>query len=465
MGKENDGVHNRIDLLEKFPTLKKIVKMRSFQFLVLLPNLALFLLFLLTGIFGNPIGNQNMMIIFVWILWWVVLIAVLVPFGSRIWCTMCPLPAPGEWLERLTFAGVKKKSFSLNKKWPKALRNIWLQNIGFLMLALFSALLVTRPIVSVLVLGGMIILAIILHLIYEKRSFCMYLCPVSGFLGLYAMFSSLELRVKDKEVCRKHKEKECLRGSEAGYGCPWFQYVGNMERNNYCGLCTECIKTCPKDNIAINIRPFAADVKLKSYDEAWKAFIMLTLAMAYSLVLLGSSGTLKDWANVTVSGDWAGFATYAGLTVLTALVFVPAVFAVFSWLAKALANKKEVPFSRVFIEYSYVLVPMGLLAWIAFSVPLLLINGSYIISILSDPFGWGWNLFGTKDFPWTPFASGLVPYIQIVALLTGLVVSIVKGHEVARNLFNDHVAATRSLVPIAVLLLGVTAAFLKLFTG
>lgn len=40
----------------------------------------------------------------------------------------------------------------------------------------------------------------------------------------------------------------------------------------------------------------------------------------------------------------------------------------------------------------------GLLAWIAFSVPLIFVNGSYIISVISDPFGWGWNLFGTADF-------------------------------------------------------------------
>lgn len=458
--------NNRIDLLEKFPTLKKVLQMRSFQFLGMLPGLVLFLLFLMAGVIGNPIGNQNILIIFVWILWWAALIAILVPFASRIWCAVCPLAAVGEWLQRGTIAGVKLgKGWGLNKKWPKALKNIWPQNIGFLVLALFSALLVTRPIVSVIVLGGIIIIAIALSLIYEKRSFCVYLCPVGGFLGLYSMFSSLELRVKSKEVCRQHKEKECIRGSEKGYGCPWFNYPGNMERNNYCGLCTECIKTCPKDNIALNVRPFGGDYKIKGYDEAWKAFIMITLAAVYSITLLGSNGDIKDWANVTATGEWRGFGTYVIAVLLSALGIVPAIFAVFAWLAKVFSGKQEVTFKQVFVGYSYVLVPMGLLAWIAFSIPLILINGSYIIAVISDPFGWGWDLFSTKEFHWSPVGSGLLPYLQMAVVLLGMMVSITNGHKVALDLYKDHAVATRSLIPIAVFLVGVAIAFLKLYVG
>ena len=38
------------DLFKKFPFLKKIVKMKSFHFAMMLPNLALFTLFLAVGI-------------------------------------------------------------------------------------------------------------------------------------------------------------------------------------------------------------------------------------------------------------------------------------------------------------------------------------------------------------------------------------------------------------------------------
>ncbi len=111
------------------------------------------------------------------------------------------------------------------------------------------------------------------------------------------------------------------------------------------------------------------------------------------------------------------------------------------------------------------LVPMGLLAWIAFSVPLLMVNGSYIISVASDPLGWGMDLFGTAEFPWSPLWPEWVPYIQVPVLLAGLYYGLRGLHKVGRQLFPDRAQLHRSLVPPTVLLLGVTLVFLKLFVG
>jgi ferredoxin len=463
----------RVDLFKKYPRLHQLMKMRSFQFLVILPNLILFYLFIIAGLFGTPVGNRNIIIVFVWILWWVVLIAIMVPFGGRVWCTICPLPAFGEWFQRRTLINVKpgklkflrNKMYGLAKDWPKKLENIWMQNIGFLFLGVFSALLVTRPIVSVVVLGGFIVLALVLMMIYRQRTFCMYLCPVSGFLGLYSMTSKIELRARDQAVCKKCKYKNCLRGSEENYGCPWFQYLGSMDRNNYCGLCMECVKNCPYDNIALNTRPFASDIDMKGYDESWKAFIMTTLAIVYSVTLLGPWGLVKDWANATETGNWGGFLIYAGVIILSSLVVVPAIYWAFAALSKWLTRAKEVPLKKIFLKYSYTLVPLGLLAWIAFSVPLLMVNGSYIVSVISDPLGWGWDLFGTAGLHWTPVLPDWVPYIQIVLLLIGLFYALSSGFKIGTRLFDSSRAAVISLIPIAVFNTGLTIVFLRLFVG
>jgi polyferredoxin len=242
----------KLDVFALLPWLKEFCKWRSFQFLVVFPNLIIFIFFLYAGLFGSRVGNRNIIIIFVWIFWWFLLITLMVPFASRIWCTVCPFPFFGEWFQRKALikvrsgkmGGLRNKMFGLNKRWPKKLSNIWLQNILFLGLCTFSAMLLTRPIVSVLVLGGLFVLATVLSLIYRQRAFCMYVCPVSGFQGLYAMTSMIELRAADKEVCRREcKTKNCLTGSERGWACPWYQYMGKMERNNYCGLWMECVKS------------------------------------------------------------------------------------------------------------------------------------------------------------------------------------------------------------------------------
>lgn len=462
----------RIDLFEKIPLLKKLVKLRSFQFLVVFPNLVFFYFFLIAGVFGSPVGNRNIITIFVWILWWFMLITFLVPFGSRAWCTVCPFPFFGEWFQRRRLINVvtgkpgvgRNRMHGLGKRWPKALSNIWLQNIGFLALGTFNAMLVTRPIVSVLVLGGLFVAATITHIIFRQRAFCMYLCPVSGFLSLYSMTSMVAVRSKSKEVCKGCKTKACLVGNENGWGCPWYQHMEKMDRNNYCGMCMECVKSCPNDNITVYARPMASDTKLKGYDEVWKGFIMLVLALAYSIILLGPYGTLKDWANVSEMRNYGGFGVYASVVWFSALVGLPLVyyFAIFLGhkFSKSTATMKE-----TFIGYGYTLVPLGLFAWIAFSVPLVMVNGSYIISIISDPLGWGWDIFGTADVHWSPFFPEYAVFLQIILLATGLYFSITRVFSIAMKLNGKPHLALKSILPLCVLLLAITILFVLLYVG
>jgi hypothetical protein len=259
----------RINLLERLPWLKRIIKLRSFQFLLIFPNFVFFYLFILSAFWGSPVGNRNIAIIFVWIAWWFVLKAILVPFGGRAWCTICPLPAPAEWLSRKRvtavkyikepFRGLHHQFMGLQRDWPKLLSNIWLQNALVLALISFAIIWLTRPIATAFLFLGILLLTFILAGFFRRRVFCLYLCPVGGFLGPYSMAAMTEVRAVDPEVCKKHKEKCCYAGGPSGWACPWNEYMGEMNRNNYCGLCTECIKSCPKDNVSIFLRPFGSD--------------------------------------------------------------------------------------------------------------------------------------------------------------------------------------------------------------
>ena len=152
---------------------------------------------------------------------------------------------------------------------------------------------------TALVLLGFMIVAIGTSLVFERRTFCRYLCPVGGFIGLYSQVAPLELRVKDAAVCASHTEKTCYTGSDDGYGCPWLIFPGGLTNNTACGLCTECLKTCTRDNIAIFVRQPGADL-LKTtghkLDEAYKGLIMLACAFIYSTVLIGPWGVLKETA-------------------------------------------------------------------------------------------------------------------------------------------------------------------------
>lgn len=452
--------------LTRIPLLKRLLLWRGFQPVLMLLTLFGFVLAIMTGLFGTPVGSKNFSIVFVWIVWWAVLKIVLVPLTGRLWCTVCPIPAPGEWLQRRGILVKRgKKPLSLGKKWPRQLDNVWLQNLGLLLVTTFSPIILTVSSVTGVVLLVFIVMAVVLSLVYERRVFCRYLCPVGGFVGLYSMVSPLELRVKDLEVCRNHREKECYLGSAEGYGCPWMVKPWRLQRNAYCGLCTECLKTCPKDNVAVNLRPFGSDLLVKAgrgLGEAYNALIMLTCALIYSAIFLGPWGWLKDWAGVA---SISGRALYAIVFLAINLLVVPGLFLLATALSKGLSSAREVSLKQVFINHSYALVPMGLSVWMAFSFSFLFVNGSYALSIISDPFGWGWDLFGTKSYPWTPMLIELVPYLQIVTLIVGLVFSIYIAYRIGRQLSASESQTIRGLVPIAAFLAVVTVAFLRLYLG
>jgi hypothetical protein len=462
----------RLDLLEIIPGLRWIVTRRWLQFAVILPTLGFFILFLLAGFFGSPIGNRNIIITFVWILWWFLLITILLPFGSRVWCLVCPLPFFGEWFQRGRLLGPSPDSGrnfnrmrGLNKKWPAAISNIWLQNILFLCMCTFSSILVTRPVATAVAVGGMAVTATALHMIFRRRTFCLYVCPVSGFLSLYSMASMVEVRSKDPGCAAKCKVKGGIFGTGNAWACPWFQRPNKLSRNNYCGFCMECIKACPHGKMTIRARPFCTDDKIDRYDEAWKAFIMITLAMVYSVVLLGPWGTLKEWANISEMGNWGGFFIYTGFIWFTCLAGMPALWALAAWLGKCLSGTDAVSAREIFLSYSFLLVPLGLFAWIAFSFPLIMINGSYILTTLSDPMGWGWDLFGTANIPWKPIYPEYLIYIQIPLLLFGLGYSLKRGYHIARTKYSETIRGVLSLLPAGALCTLITATFLTLFTG
>jgi polyferredoxin len=449
--------------------IKPLLRGRWLQWTATLVTLAVFVLVILTGLFGTPAGNHNFGIVYVWLVWWALLKLGLVPFLGRFWCGICPIPAPGEWLQRRAILQPRPggRLFTLRRKWPKVLRNMWAQNLGFVGIALFSALILTSPFVTGLVLLGFILVSVLTSLLFERRTFCRYLCPIGGFIGVYSQVAPVEVRIKDEAVCASHTQKTCYTGSDDGYGCPWFNLPEQVEANTFCGMCGECLRTCPKDNIAVNIRRPGRDLLRttgRRVDEAFNGLLMLTGAFVYSVVLIGPYGWLKTTARAVGTPGWFAFA--AVLLILN-LVVVPGLF----WLAVRIGEALSRPLpatmrartaakpkaGQLFADYGAVLVPLGLAVWMAFTLSFTMVNLSYAWPALSDPFGWGWNLFGTGGVSWTPYLSGLIPYLQVPLLVIGLGAGVALALRTARQ----HGQSPWGAVPVSIFC---TAAVIGLIT-
>ncbi len=401
------------------PAVRAALQSRWPQWLAQAGLLAGFAFTIQIGLFGPAAGNANFAVIAVWIAWWTALKLVFIPFGGRAWCGLCPIPLPGEWLQRGALLGPAGRGWTLNRRWPRRLRGAWLQVGGFALIGLFSAVILTEPRVTAWVLLGLIALAMIASVVFERRAFCRYLCPIGGFTGLYARLAPLALRVKDPAVCAAHTEKVCYTGCAGGYGCPWGNFPAAVRDNAYCGLCFECLRSCPHDNLALSLRPFGRDVVARAgarLDEAWLALLMLGSVLVYTAVFLGPWGWLKTAAYSVGSPAWLGYA--AGF-VLINLGLLPALFGLAVRAGQALSGSRR-PLRAAFAGQARSLAPLGLAAWVAFTIAFAFVKFPLVWAVFSDPLGLGWNLLGYSAAVIWPEISASSRLAQAAVLALGM---------------------------------------------
>ena len=92
------------------------------------------------------------------------------------------------------------------------------------------------------------------------------------------------------------------------------------------------------------------------------------------------------------------------------------------------------------------LVPIGFAYLVAHYFSLFVLQGQYVFPLASDPFHYGWDLFGTKDY--VPDLTILEPatiwYVQVGALVIGHVLGLVIAHDRALSLFSSVRSALRA---------------------
>jgi ferredoxin len=386
---------------------------------------------------------------------------------------MCPWIAPGEWLQRLAFWHKGKRSFTLNKKVPKFLQNFWLITLLFLILTWmdFTYELANQPETTVYIALGLVLLAVVVSLIFEKRSFCKYFCPVGGVIAAYSQVAPVELRNKDPQVCRTCQSRGCFKGNDKGYACPMMIHTYGIDRNTHCVLCMECVKTCPNDNISINLRKPFQDIFKKGLGFLRTRDITFDLS-AIVVILLGIipfENTIMTPAYLSLEeklGDSLGIAPLTLRTiifVLSALVAL-GIFWGLSWLTRRIARDTVYGTKRIFVWFALSFIPLAISMHLAHNFFHMFVEGAAVIPALSDPFGFGWNLFGTAGGSFTVLSPDLVPTFQVLAVSLGLVASVYCLYRLAMNMFESRRQALRALSPMAVFLLALGAFYLWLLT-
>ncbi len=450
--------HDRLNLLN-VRWVSAAVRSRGFRFGVQLFMVVLFLLIIAAGLFGNQNPALNIAPLMTWTIWWG-LLPVLILFAGKAWCYACPWDAVAGWLEKLRFWTKTDDGLSMNYRWPRMIRNISIATILFVGLTWIELGfgVTMRPVITAYLALGMLFLAIVSALLFDKKSFCRYGCLVGRVSGLYALFGGTEVRARSAGVCHDCHTKECVKGSDSAYGCPTFLYPGKLETNTYCIQCMECIQACPHDNLAVNLRPWGVDLAIEGKprsDEAYLALLMLSITGFHGLTMTPAWQQLIDWIRASVDfGRVLGFSCGMALIMLAPIAIYACLIAVSKKLGQSHALT-PLTYRDYFIRYAYALLPIALFYHIAHNLEHLLMEGPKVLAMISDPFGWNWNLFGTAGWNVPPLISlSNLWLVQVLLVLIGHVYSLWVAQKTSLRLFGNSRSALRSQLPM---LLGMIA--------
>jgi len=467
-----DGRSKGWDMFRRMPWLKTLLKRRELQVALITITMAALYMVILTSLFGTKVAGRNFGVMVTWVIWLFLLTVVITPLGGRAWCTVCPLPIVGESLQRLAIfdvrkgktAGTRNRYFGLNLAWPQWLSNDWPRTFIFLCLGTVSAALVAIPRFTGWIILGLVVVSTVMALVWRHRAFCSYLCPVTAFISLYSKPAKLALRAADHDVCAKCKVHSCLKGSGKGWACPYELCIAEVNDNDYCGVCLECIRTCPYENVTLQWRPFAQESVVHSAGQAWLAMGMLVLGATYSLIHLGHWPWLRDCVNVIDKHNWGLFFLYAGVLWSVALVGLPGLMLLLAAWGRRLGGIGNSAWSSM-LASTGALVPMGLMLWIAFAIPMLLVNVSFVQQSLSDPFGWNWDLFGTAGMAWRQVWPSAIPWLQVASLLAGLGYGLRAAWRAWLGMSETPRAALWGMMPLSVFLVSFTGYFVWFFAN
>ena len=207
----------------------------------------------LHGLFGRQLAATNLATVLTWIHYRGLLIGALLLAGN-LFCAACPM---------ILVRDVARRFHAPSRRWPKRMGK-WVA------LALFAAVLFAYelfdiwalPAATAWIVLGYFGAALLVDLTFTGASFCKHVCPVGQFNFIASTLSPLEVRVRDRDVCRTCTTVDCIKGRRddrdrmvvTQRGCELALFLPSKVGNLDCTFCLDCVHACPHDNAAIGFR-------------------------------------------------------------------------------------------------------------------------------------------------------------------------------------------------------------------
>ncbi|MDQ1286044.1 MAG: hypothetical protein QG663_1470, partial [Thermodesulfobacteriota bacterium] len=442
---EADG---KINLL-RYPAIRAAV--RSPLFPVIFQSAATpFFFILLVLLFLGPVNpSANVGSLFSWAIGWPTMI-----FGAfiwaRFWCSLCPMGAIGHLAKKVISFDIPFPSFLKQKSdWIIAISAmfiIWLE---------IATNLRSSPFNTGLLLLTIMLFAVIFSVIFERQSWCRYLCPLGGMMGVLAKVSPFELRA-DRNVCASQcSSNECFVGTAKNEGCPFGQMAPSLRSNRFCKLCGNCVKNCPHSAINLNLRIPGREIWEMRQVGTVTSFLVISMLGGLLSELMEPGSLYDQFCSL--------FPNSPGIFVFT--VFFAVVILCVNGLV-LLAAVASSQFSgettkENFARYGLTLLPLVLTGFMAFHLYYLINLGVYFPIVLWQTFHFSIfeRMVITVSPSWTFF-------VQQVFVLVGALGTIVIQYRLSRaknSSLSEHLAEVSPHVVTAIIITATLLYAIQLF--
>ena len=257
----------------------------------------------------------------------------------------------------------------------------------------------------------------------------------SVVFGFMAQFSVTEIRVRNAAAAipdgqSERRGRQRRRPSSLCAACA-SGHCASSASNGDCVDCPECFAAAPAEQRQFNLRPPCVGLNRPGrITPAAGALVILLLA---TVSFDGLSAT-PEWLTfrtqfLLLSPSLGGYlANLLGVIGLTAIFGI--LYAATCALMRAASRQPTPPTPALMGGFVLSLLPIALAYHYAHFIGFLLVNGQRFIVLASDPFGWGWDLFGTAD---AVINIGIVSpvfiwYFSIAAIVGGHIAGVWLAH-------------------------------------
>ena len=397
-------------------------------------TLLIVVLVIVTGGLGVQRASTNIAPTLVWIYWWVGLAFASALIGN-VWALINPLRTSFEWMDsaarRLVPGGLSfgEEPTAYPEKW-----GAWPAVVLFCLFAWFEIAYEGSddPGTLAIVIAGYALVTWWGMALFGAEKWLRNGEVFSILFGFLARFAPIELRAFGPD-----RQTETVDDAEA-------------------------FRAAPSTMREVSLRP--PGVGLLHSNRASLSIMILVVIFLSTVTFDGFSQTppwqeLLLWSFTTFS-EWSLTALMVTNTVgliLFAGLFVGAYLGFSAIMARSGPNQPDRTLTAARL-FAFSLIPIAVAYHLAHFFSYLLIQGQLIIPLVSDPFGFGWDLFQTADYSVNIAIvnARIVWIVAIASIVIGHVIAVFLAHITALRHFRAHDAALRSQRAMLILMVGYT---------